>query len=580
VHPRICYEINRMEGSMADLSMRDLEELLAHLVNGEFEAFHDRMRLLDDAGERQVELFLAAADGKDVDLLDRYTNWRNSDRFGAAYRLLPALGLSGAMTARRAEALLRLLDIADDGEQHFIGEAMTRAVRAMPALAVEVGGSLRANGPTSAVVLRGWAVTYASAAPKLASQHALKLADQEGHEAALPLLMVLAWRQDTVRTILSPHRELTLEILGNATARGIDPAWDAISEQAQFDIAAQRFMLEALDRGVPQSAAAIALSIARSDDKTYGVDALPLEQVLERLASAAMVDASIRGSVDMALTHCLHREALAALTQGTLSKLAISGAVSSFTRAFESLARKEKRFAGVLTAWLLSPTASFEAIRELLRLVATGHAHPALDETALNAASNEHCVKAMRRLLACLHDGPSLCRFAAIVARMPSLGEAGLRLASEMFNILFLEFPGATEEFLEPLAKPALKRQRGYKIFRGVHANAVRWRKLLECLPQRAELRISDTDLFAYRSVRLKMGRFITRQAEAQSVFAGMVTKRSMAQGRRFASRIGDFSPTITDLNSVGHSMELPSSELADPMRGLMTRMSYLENSR
>jgi hypothetical protein len=72
----------------------------------------------------------------------------------------------------------------------------------------------------------------------------------------------------------------------------------------------------------------------------------------------------------------------------------------------------------------------------------------------------------------------------------------------------------------------------------------------------------------------------IHRGAEAMSVFASTMTKVHIAQGNRVTSHIEDGPMAICSMGQFGHSIELPSSELSDPMRGFIHRMKMLENSR
>lgn len=564
---------------MAELTEDELNDLLALLASKNFQAFDEHVRQLPDVLALQMQLFLASKDGAAIDICSLYMEWRDSDQFSASYRLLPVLGSSKAMTAERTARLVRQADLADDVERHLLGAAITKLFSMTPGLAPEVGRLIRSLAPPSYAVGRMWAATFANATPGAASQHALELmASDVG--AALSLLKVLSWKIVEVRTVLEPHKQRVLAILSDAVDRGESDAWDAVTEQAWFDANAQRIVMAGLDRAIAAAAVAICRSIASAHDAYFGVDKMPLSPILSRLVHLGIADPTVRPFANIALTHCLHTESLADLATSTLAGLNQPGAVEHFEMAFGVLGRQEGRFAIVMTGWLLSPDVSFSAIRELAHLIGARQAPAVLDEAMIHAASPEARLKALRRLLATVHDGTTLCAFAACIARMPTLGEQGLALAAEMFNVIFNEYPNATEKFLLPLTAPALKAERGAPIFNGVHANAVQWRELLEDLPRRPELEISDADLFAYQGVRRKMQQQINREVEKRSVFAAITQKQRIAQGRRFASHTFDGQAVIGEMKSYSHALDLPTSEIADPMRGFLSSASYREHSK
>jgi hypothetical protein len=255
-------------------------------------------------------------------------------------------------------------------------------------------------------------------------------------------------------------------------------------------------------------------------------------------------------------------------------------AVGRFNLTFQSVAEDQAMFGKLLTSWLLSPTAAFPVLRDLLGFITAQRARGELDEPLFAAATPLLRAKAMRRLLGLHSEGPTLCQFAASVARMSSLGDEGLRMAADMFNFLHEEFPSATEDFLKPLSAAALRNERGAPVFRGVYAAVAKWKRHLERLPRRPELHITAADGFSLRSARIKLNEIIQRGGEEQSVLASLFSKKSIAQGRRFVVHTEHGPSAISQMGSFSHSVELPSSELSDPMRGYISRATLLEGSR
>ena len=203
-----------------------------------------------------------------------------------------------------------------------------------------------------------------------------------------------------------------------------------------------------------------------------------------------------------------------------------------------------------------------------------------LDEVAFAAQTPERRVKAARRLLALMHHGPTLCHFCELIATMSMLGSERFNLSGEMLDNAFLEYPGATEEFLRDKTSTLSPSAPETQVFQGIYANVLQWRSVLEKLPNRKELRPSDAVFQVLRARKRRINREIMRVAAEQSIFASLCTNVHMAQGRKFASHTPFGAPQITQMAESSHMVELPSSELADPMRGQIERNNLLRNAR
>jgi len=254
--------------------------------------------------------------------------------------------------------------------------------------------------------------------------------------------------------------------------------------------------------------------------------------------------------------------------------------VEEFPEVFGALANHTNEFASVLTNWLLSPDVSFTSLASLLSMCTSSRAPVALDETAFATPPPERRLKAARRLLALTHHGPTLCHFSALIAEMPTLGPERFNLSGQMLDNAFLEYPGATEEFLKDKTSTLSTSAPEAQVFHGVYANILQWRSVLEKLPNRNELRPSDAEFQVLRTRKRRFNREIMRVAAEQSIFASLCTNLHMAQGRKFASHTPFGAPQITQMAESSHFFELPSSELADPMRGQIERNNLLRNAR
>jgi hypothetical protein len=163
---------------------------------------------------------------------------------------------------------------------------------------------------------------------------------------------------------------------------------------------------------------------------------------------------------------------------------------------------------------------------------------------------------------------------------MSALGSERFNLSAQMLNKAFSEYPGATEEFLKYKTSTLSSDAPELEVFQGVYANVLEWRGVLERLPKRKELTPNDSELEVLRARKRRINREIMRMAAEQSVFADLFTHLHLAQGRKFASHTPFGEPQIAHMAESSHFVELPSSELADPMRGQIERSHFLRTAR
>ncbi|MCY1551252.1 hypothetical protein D9M68_875690 [compost metagenome] len=149
-----------------------------------------------------------------------------------------------------------------------------------------------------------------------------------------------------------------------------------------------------------------------------------------------------------------------------------------------------------------------------------------------------------------------------------------------MLQVLFDEYPAATDKFLKEKAKACSRSAPEARSYRAVYASVLRWRRVLERLPALQELRPTDNELHILRTLKSRLNREILRGAAERSIFANMVSSAHVAQGRKVVIRTPHGSPQVVAMGEASHSIELPSSELADPMRGHLNRIQLLRDAR
>jgi hypothetical protein len=562
-----------------------LSDAVSALREGRWDDYEALVReLLDGGNEDQIWEGIAAAHPAELNLIDTISSWPKERARSGCYRLLPAIG---KLPAFELVDVLRLLEFSSHLEpsyRHMPAENLRPHIAKRPALGTEIGEHLRTVWTADEASQRVWAGAFTSAAPKEAADYAIELLTGAGSDSQLLALLVLFLPTESpaVQTALTAREKEIADLLYSSAPQLGQMAWAALTCITEVSPSAMGHLLAALDAGEQQAAIAMSNALYRVKTPSVGVTGEPLEWIVQRLLAIGLQNEQVRAHVDQGIESLLFRDSLRPHAVSCLHGLCTAeGKVAElFGKTFGGLSEKSRDFACVLTAWLLRPDASFQAIGSLLSRCTAQKAPVGLDTTAFVAASSERRVKAARRLLALTHHGPTLCQFIAFLAEMTALGPERLELASQMLNEAFAEYPGATEDFLREKTRAFPRSDPVAPVYRDVYANVLRWRRVLARLPALKELRPTDSELHALRSMKRRMNRDILRGAAEQSVFANLFTSVHVAQGRRFASHTRFGPPQIVEMGQASHSIELPSSELADPMRGLLQRLTLLKGAR
>lgn len=562
-----------------------LGEIVSVLREGRWGDYESLVRgLLDGENKDQLWEMIAATHPAELNLINILSNWPQELGRSACNYFLPAIGKLRALELADA---LRLLEFASHLESSYRlipAETLRPHIAKRPALGTEIGEHLRAARTSDEASQRIWAGAFATAAPKEAANYAISLlADADPDSQLLALLVLfLPTESPEVRTALVAREKDVADFLYGSASQVGQVAWAALTSVAEVSASAMRYLLAALDAGEQQAAIAMSNTLYRVKSSAVGVTGEPLERIVQRLLAIGLENEQVRAHVDQGIESLLFRDSVRPHAVSCLHDLCTAeGKVTEiFGATFRGLSENSGDFACILTAWLLRSDANFQAIESLLSRCTTQQAPVGLDTSAFVATSTERRVKAARRLLALTHHGPTLCQFIASLAEMTALGPERFDLASQMLNEVFAEYPGATEEFLRAKVKVYPRSDPVAPVYRGVYANVLRWRRVLARLPVLKELRPTDSELHALRTMRRRMNRDILRGATEHSVFANIVTSVHVAQGRRFASHNRFGSPQVVEMRQASHSVELPSSELADPMRGLLQRLSLRRGAR
>jgi len=527
---------------------------------------------------------LGKAHGVTFSVFERLSAWPADGIRVAMRRLMPVVGHVQSLSEAEGTQFLQFVERVPQSFRYSVSEVLRPLLEREPDMGLKLGEAVRRGDVVGEGSARVWAGAFAIGAPLQASQYAVSLRAGIAAEVALMalLLQFLPVTNEEVLTVLQPlEAELTNSITRAAPVLSYE-AWHALTAMAGFSPTAMNCLQRSVDAGEPTALSAVANWLHRVSTPTVGATALPIERLVADMLRHAILNPDVRASVDSAVAGLLYRASLRPVAMQCVDALrrVDEDLDELFPDIFNNISENSADFTKLLTAWLLSEDVAFAALRSLLARCSQQRAHVALDPVVFEGTKPERKVIAARRLLALTHNGPVLCQFIACLAETPSLQPDGLNFAAQMLNEAFGEYPGATEEFLKSRTRPADRRAPFAHVYRGMYANVLRWRLVLRRLPRLNELRPSDAQLQALRTMRQRVNREIMRGAAQRSVFASIFTNVHLAQGRRFATHTAHGAPQIAEMQQVSHSIELPSSELADPVGGMLRRAKTLAASR
>lgn len=566
----------------------NLRATISSLREADWQNYTFQVRSLQGLEEReQLWRLLGREHGTGLDLFERLLAWPEADSRNALRYLAPAIAYVPA-TASQTRGLLLFAERAGDAARYQLVPVLKQLFAREAGLASVLGDTLRAENSPKEFLFGMWASAFVQSRPVDAALYVIALprTNQRDRLVVASLLEVLPTHEHQIATILQAEENALFQaLLQDAPHEGFhfSTQWAAIRKLAEFSPAAMHALMDAAEAGETPALIALANWLPGSTSATLGATGTGIANIVDLLMRRAIEDEELRNrSVDSAVSALLYNSNLRSIVVECVERLGVVDApiASLFDSIFSAIAEEPTDMARLLTTWLVGGGISFDAIGSLLARY-RGHGMPAaLDPSTFTAAPRGRKEVAARRLLALTMDGPALCAFIGVLAESPALQPDGLQLAGQMLHEAFIEYPGATEDFLKE-RMTALPRVAPYAaLYQAAHREAVRWRDLVTDLPRLRELRPTDTERLALGAINRRFSRDIHRQAERGSILSVLTTKVTLAQGRRFSSLFGPGAPVVTSMSEMSHEMELPTSEVSDPLGGLMRRLRILQDSQ
>lgn len=546
------------------------------LREGRWDAFVLMVRPLASIGNKELWKEIAAEHPASFNLFATLDCLTPVQRNSAVYMLLPAVGELSEFTVADGLRLLRFGASLRDYSGVSISRHLSPHIRQRFELGEEIGEALRVDSAAENIQRQIWAMAFFPNAPAQAAIYATRLMSGSTEDSAMlvALLQSLPGCAPAVLSHLEPHEQvLSNRLYASRIHHGIH-AWVALAAVSEFSPTAWSILLAAIDSAEAEASIAMAHSLNRLGAPSVGVHGVPLGQIVRKLLGAALSNPDARQQVDSSIAGLLYEDPLRSAVVSELQNLLELDIdiVESFPDTYRNLGQLPE-FIGVLTHGLLNSNSTVPAIRGLLSLCTGGRAPIGLDDGAFSAAGPDSWLRAVRRLLGLTVNGPALCDFISAISRLNGINqETRAQMIGEMLNIGFQEYPNATVEYLSNTVNQVEKSSAIGAVYRFVYASALRWQRVLAKLPERKELWLTDSEKSALGAIRTRFHRDVSRIAMERSVFRGVVNSEAVAQGRRVASHSRYGVASVTQMTSVSHSIELPSSEVADPLRGILLR--------
>lgn len=557
-----------------------IQNAITALKGQDFDAYIELARKV--VGTPTEEVFweeLAAKHPEDLDFLDVVCAWPRNKVFSSNRVLAPVLAKLKKFSAADFEKLVRF--VASTDEAYYFIPILIERVTQLPRLAIEYAASLADSSRENIKAQRVWADSFVKGAPTEAAEFVL-CNFQADSRLSTPVRLVLMSFDESALANHAGLSSVAAQIVDSVLLPSEldEDSWLVVVKLVKASGYASDVLMSAVDSHDLAAVNALAGMLTRVRELEFGINKLPLGEVILRLVKGGAADKAARAYADNVLAMLMHDGKTHKVAMDFLTLLGgqEQNGVKLFQAAFNSAFSNEAEFAHLLTKWLLSPAANTKAISTLLSMYSNGNTAPQLDEALILSADDNSLNRVARRILALSFNEVTMCSFAAHFMEIDGLGTRGLALGEQLLVEIYKEYPRGTERFISEKIKTLDKKKPSKKVYQHVHAAILKWQARFEALPKISELAPTDRERYVVRQVNVRWHRDIQNDAHKKSIFASIFANRSIIiQGNRFAA-FGEFGPpVVTQMEGLEHSIELPVSEFADPMGGEMRRFKLLE---
>lgn len=359
-------------------------------------------------------------------------------------------------------------------------------------------------------------------------------------------------------------------------------AWQVLCEISEFSAEATDYLRSAISEGNIPIARAFLFKLAKKNERFVTIEKIPLAEFLTKILHVALQDNEITmqygAIISILILNKDTRDEIFIVMEYAEKNLSID-LVERFDSLSHAIISDAVLFRALLTKRLMDKASDPAILRNLLQFCVVGQTDCDIDEGLFESAIFEQRKRMMARLIAYTHNGPALCSFAAFFAESKKMQPDGLVISKSMIEYIVDEYPNSLEKFLlEKMKKKTLSKESILLYSSGMKI-LMKSKNGRETLSSLDELKPSSSQRLAMIHQNIKTNREIGCAAEEKSIFSSIAKKVRIMQGIKVATIMYDGRTSISEMGSMSYSIELPQSERADPVGGLIQRVSWLQGA-
>lgn len=318
--------------------------------------------------------------------------------------------------------------------------------------------------------------------------------------------------------------------------------------------------------------------ISQKRSSVITIESLPVQEILLEIMPLALVESEIHMLFDAVVSQMLSREETAADGLAIFYALKTSDSEPSdiLNLSSHAIFRSPKLFSEILADWLMAKDASSTAIRALLQQCNLGAAPCRLDDSRFQGGTPHERKRAVMRILGHTHNAPTLARFTEDFLQTTAKHPDGILAAKAILDFMLTEYPSFSTAFLEKKVSESKKDSTEFAVYNQAYLFAKAYDDARQELPTLNELAPSSQQQIAMHQRNVRSQREIGRIASEKSIISQFANQVTILQGTRVATLMPNGALNVTEMHSMTYSIELPMSERADPLGGMINRSEIL----
>lgn len=521
----------------------------------------------------------------DLNLFSLLNEITHDSYMSSIYLILPSVKKIKIRTEKDIYALSEYSRKIDSGFLEVVADEIAVSLKERPEFAITLLEKIGKKKEALDAALLAWAIAYA----KAFSEKAFEFLEQSNASLLInsflyvSLLMNLT-RKTRFEDFVRNHHD---DVIANIMTLGDENpashiAWQVLCEVSEFSTVATQHLRRLISEGGLPIARAFLFKFGTRNQKNITVEKIPLREFLIPILHIAIQNNEMEMQYGAILARLIlnkdTRDEIFSVMQYAEENLEVD-----LTEKFDSLSHAiigdADLFRVLLTKRLMDKNSDSIALRNLLQFCIVGQTECDIDEESFSLAAFEQRRRMMARLIAYTHNGPSLCRFAAVFAESEKMQPDGLAIAKSIVEYAILEYPDSAEKFFSEKKKIKTSPKNAASLYSSAMKYLIRSRTERNALPILDELKPSSSQRLAMIHQDIKTNREINRAAEEKSIFSSIAKKVKILQGKKVATIMYDGRTSITEMSNISYSIELPRSERADPVGGLMRRVGWLQGA-